>query len=257
MELLEPNLVNTTTQITVGSNTALAANLFNPDRVLQYFTDGFASDATTASVTIAFDATQTISRIALLEHNLESFNLYYNGATANTIAITGPTTVANFVSNAASDLFLQLSTPINCTSLTLDLRTTITANAEKAIGLLVLTAVELDFARIPNASGYVPSLDPKQITHTLSDGGVRVHSVRDKWKAKVKLGNITEDFRDDLRAVYDQHSPFIFVPFGTYTGWDGILFESVWVGAFDFYRFSDNAPDVGFSGTIDLRETAS
>lgn len=257
MELLKANFLDTTTQIAVQSNSALAANLFNPDRALQYFSDGYADDLTTTSITISFDQTQTISRIALLEHNLKEFSLFYNGATANSIALSGPTTTASFNANSLTSHYLQLSAPIYATSLTLDLKKTISANSEKAIGHLVLSDQELDFARIPNSSGYTPSLDPKQIVHTLSDGGTRIHAVRDKWKAKLKFSHVTETIRDQFRDVYDQHVPFIFVPFGTHTSWDGILFECVWVGAFNFYRFSDNAANAGFSGDIDLRETPS
>jgi hypothetical protein len=257
MELLYPNLINTTTQLAVGSNSDIISNLFNPDKFLQYFTDGYNSDATTASITITFSATQTIDRIAMLEHNLESFNVFYNGLTANSLALSGPTTVANFVSNTAQDTYLQLSAPIYCTSLTLDMRTTLVANAEKAIGLLLLSSVNVTFDRPPSANSYVPGIEPKQIVHVLSDGGTRVHTVRQKWHAKFKLGYVTESFRNTLRDVYDSHDPFVFVPFGTGTSWDGIAFEAVWVGPFDFYKYSNNNVAAGYSGSFDFRETAS
>jgi hypothetical protein len=256
MELLYQNLINTTTQLAVGSNSDIVSNLFNPDKFLQYFTDGFNSDATTASLTVTFDSTQTVDRIALLEHNLESFNIFYNGLTANSIALSGPTTVANFISNTAEDTYLQLSAPIFCTSLTLDMRTTIDANAEKAIGFMLLSSVRLDFSRIPNSTGYVPTIEPKQIVHQMSDGGSRVHTVRQKWHARLKLSLITEAFRNQLRDIYDAQDANVFVPFGTGTSWDGILFEAVWIGSFDFYRYGQDAATAGFNGSIDLRETS-
>lgn len=255
MEFLNQNLVNTTTQITLGSNTSLAENLFNPDRVIQYFTDGFGNDATTASITITFSATQTVGRIALLEHNLESFRIFYNGATANTFAIDGATTTANFVSNTASDTYLKISSATGCSSVTIDMRTTISANAEKAIGYLVISSLQLDFPN-PNAAGYSPMLAPKQIIHQLSDGGTRIHVVREKWEAKLKFQSVTETERNSFRTVYDTYDPFIFVPFGTHTSWDGILFEAVWTNPFNFYRFTDENPSAGFRGDIDLKETA-
>jgi|GEM_PF-5256337 len=253
MEFLKQNLINTTTQISLGSNTSLAENLFNPDRALQYFTDGFANDATTASITIRFDATQTVSRIALLEHNLESFRIYYNGATANTFNITGLTTASDFLSNTSDNLYLK-ATPVDCTSVTIDMRTTITANTEKAIGHLVLSSLELEFPN-PNAAGYNPVLAPKQIVHQLSDGGTRIHVVREKWEAKLKFNSVTESERNSFRAVYDQYNPWLFVPFGTHTSWDGILFEAVWTNPFNFYRFVDENMNAGFRGDIDLKET--
>jgi hypothetical protein len=84
-----------------------------------------------------------------------------------------------------------------------------------------------------------------------------VHVVRDKWKVKIKYAHLEESFRNDLREIYDQNTPFVFVPFGTATGWDGILFECVWAGPFNFYKYSSNAPSSGYTGEIDLRETAS
>lgn len=254
MEFLHQNLINTTTQISLSANTSLAENLFNPDRVIQYFTDGFDSDSTTASITISFAATTTVSRIAILEHNLESFRIFYNGATANTFSLDGPTTSANFVSNTASDTYLKASSPVDCTSVTIDMRGTISANAEKAIGLLVLSSVELSFNN-PNASGYTPNLDPMKIEHKLSDGGTRIHVVREKWNAKLRFNHVTETERNSFREIYDSYNPIVFVPFGTHTSWDGVLFEAVWTGPFNFYRFVDNAPDAGFRGDIDLRET--
>lgn len=257
MEILYSNLINTTTQLSVGSNSDIVSNLFNPDKFLQYFSDGFDDDNTTASITIAFESTQTVDRIALLEHNLESFNLFYNGLTANSLALTGPTTVANYVSNTADDTYIQLSAPIFCTSLTLDMRKTIVANAEKAVGLLLVSSVRLTFDRTPNASSYVPEIEPKQIVHQMSDGGTRLHTVRQKLRAKFKLSYITDTFRDSLRDLYNAQTSFVFVPFGTGTSWDGIIFDAVWAGPFDFYRYSDDAAGAGFTGSFDFRETSS
>jgi hypothetical protein len=56
-------------------------------------------------------------------------------------------------------------------------------------------------------------------------------------------------------AIYEAFAPRVYVPFGTGTGWDGILFEANWTGGFDFYEYSDNATNTGFSGNINLRET--
>lgn len=255
MELLSANFINTTTQIAVSSNSATSNYLFNPDLQLQYQTDGFADDLTQTTIRINFDSTLTIDRIALLEHNLRSFQIYYNGATANLLTISGPTTTTNFTTNSQTSHYLTLPTPLACTSLSFDVKKTIVANAEKAIGFLMISAQELDFTRIPNAAGYTPSLEPKQIVHQMSDGGTRVHSVRDKWKIKLKLAHVDSTMRDDLRTVYNSHENFMFAPWGTHTGWDGILFECVWVGPFSFYKYSDNAATAGFTGDIEFRET--
>jgi hypothetical protein len=257
MELLYENLINTTTMISVNSNTTLVENLFNPDRRIQYFSDGFANDSTVSTIRINFSATTPVSRIAIMEHNIEAMTIFYNGVTANTFSLTGPTTTSDFASLTSTDIYLQMSAAVNVTSVSFDIKRTITANSEKAIGHLVLSTQLLDFSQIPNASGYTPKLDPKQIVHTLSDGGTRLHVVRDKWSASIKLSQVNTTFRDQLRDVYEMYSPMIFVPFNTSSSWDAILFECVWTGPFTFYKFSDNAATVGFSGDISLKETAS
>lgn len=257
MELIQRNYLDTTTQLSfaLAGNAAIQSYLFNPDRRLQYFTDGASTDASTGSIKISFSSTTTIDRIALIEHNLREFTIFYNGATANLLTLTGPTTSSSFTGNSATDSYFKLATPLAVTSLTFDLKKTIVANNEKAIGLLIVSSAELVFPRLPAASGYTPTIEPKQIIHTMSDGGTRVHHVSDKWKTRLSFKYITESFRDSLRAVYDQHTAFVFVPFDTATAWDGIAFESTWTNGFNFYKLSDNAPDAGYTGDIELKET--
>jgi hypothetical protein len=254
MEFLSQTYLETTTQLIVNSSTITASNIMDPDLRRQYVSDGFANDSLTSSVRITFDSTQTVDRIALLETNVKKFNVYYNGATANAFTLTNPTTTSQFLSNSASSLYLA-ATPVNCTSVTFDFYSTQVANQEKAIGQIYVGANELTFERVPNASNYTPLRDPKEYVHEMSDGGTRRHLVQTKWATKIKFQNITKAFRDSLKDVYDLMAPVVFVPFGTGTAWDGILFESNWVGNFDFYKYSDNAVQSGYSGSIDLKET--
>jgi hypothetical protein len=129
------------------------------------------------------------------------------------------------------------------------------ANSEKAVGYIYVGKSELEFPRIPNAASYTPVRDPKDVTHELSDGGTRRHLIQTKWSAKVKLSYVTESFRDDLKEIFEAGLPYTFIPFGTGTGWDGIIFEANWVGNFDFYKYADNATQAGYNGSIDLKET--
>lgn len=254
MEFLTRSYGETTTQYTVNSNTITAENLINPDTRYQYVSSGFNNDLTTTTITISFSSTQTVGRIALMETNVKGFNIYYNGVTANAFTLTNPTTTSQFTSNSATNLYLAC-TPVACTSVTFDLKSTIVADSEKAVGYIYVGANEYTFDRIPNAASYTPVRQPKEIIHSLSDGGTRRHIVQSKWSTKIKMQNITESFRDSLKAIYDQGEAKVYVPFGTGTAWDGILFESVWVGNFDFYKYSDNAVASGYTGSIDLKET--
>lgn len=254
MEILSQNYLETTTQAAVNSSTITVQNLLNPDVRYQYVSDAYNNDSLTSSITISFDATTAIDRIALMENNWKKFNAYYNGVTANAFTITSPTTTSQWTSNSATNLYLA-TTQVNVTSVTFDIYSTQVANSEKAVGYVYLGANTLTFPRTPNASNYTPVKDPKELIHELSDGGTRRHVVQTKWAAKLKFQHITSSFRDSLLAVYETLSPFVFVPFGTGTSWDGIIFEANWMGNFDFYKYSDDAASSGFSGSIDLKET--
>lgn len=256
MELLKPNYIQTTTGFTVDSNTVTAAYLFDRDPSFQYISSGYANDATTTSIRINFNETLTVSRIALLEHDLKEFRIFYNGVTANTFALstTAGTTVSHWVTNSATSMYLAC-TPVACTSVTLDMRGTISANQEKAIGYLVVSQERAEFTRLPSSKDYKPAIEPMQVVHKMSDGGTRLQTISDKWKVDIQLDYVDQTFRDLLYTIWRLRDEHIFVPFGTGTSWDGLIFPCVWEGAFEFYRYSDNSPGAGFAGTIRLRET--
>lgn len=258
MEFLKQNYINTTTQISVNSNTSTSLNLYNSDIFYQYYSDGLNSDLTTSSIVISFTETTLVSRISLIDTNAKQFRLFYNGLTANAFSLTttGSTTTSSWSTNSETNLYLR-STPVYCTSVSLEITTTQTADQEKRVGQFILSDIYSSLTQIPNSSGYDPKLNVKQIVHTLSDGGIRIHNVRKKWSVDLKLDYIDSTQRTNLKTIYDLLTPFMFCPFGTTTSWDGILFNCVWTGSFDFYEYSDNAASSGFSGSIRLRETPS
>ncbi len=83
MEFLYKNDINTTTHFDIDSGTATVEYLLSTDYRYQYVSSGDNSDATTTSIVNNFDVTTTISRIVLMEHNLEGFRVFYNGSTAS------------------------------------------------------------------------------------------------------------------------------------------------------------------------------
>lgn len=255
MEFIKKNLLNTTTMITVNSNTTTAENLFNRDPFFQYFSDGLNSDASYSTITITFALTTSVSRIALMDTNAKQFNLFYNGVTANTFALAGAhTTASAFTGNDQENIYFKFPTT-GVSSITLDIKSTQTANQEKRLGVFIISDLYLSLSQIPDSGGYKPKIDPKQVVHKMSDGGTRIHNVRKKITVDLSLDYIPLALRDSIKTVYDLQEQFIFCPFGTSTGWDGIAFESVWEGDFDFYEYSDNAQASGFSGKVKLRET--
>ncbi len=242
----------------VNSNTLTSSNLFNRDPLYQYYTDGMNDDNTTTSITITFDATTSISRIAMVGMNFKEFNLFYNGATANAFALLqADTTTSAYTGNTDANKFFRFNT-IACTSITINAKKTFIANQEKYISLFVPSDLILELSIVPAAKGYKPKVVPKQIVHKLSDGGTRIHNVKKKWETILNLDYITTAERDRFYdLLYNVDSAFNFCPFGTATSWNGQIFEAVWDGPFEFYEFSDNATSSGFSGKISLKETPS
>src|SRR3990167_1436539 len=206
MELLKANYINTTTAIVVGSNTDSAKYIIEPDPLFQYVSSGFNNDSTTATLRINFSETLTVSRIGLVGINLKAFDLYYNGATASTFALTttAATTASTWASNSETALYLHC-TAVDCTSVTLDMKSTQLADNEKAIGYLVISTPRVDFSRIPSAKNYTPIIDTKEVVHQLSDGNTRLQVISDRWRANIKLVYISEAFRNTLRTIYNLH----------------------------------------------------
>ena len=257
MEFLQKNQFDTTTAIVVGSNTGTAKNLLERNLRLQYITNNFNDDNTTATIRINFDETTTISRIGLLGMNLRGFTVFYDGTTANTFSLTstGATTVSDFSSNSETAMMLS-ATPVNCTSVSIDMKTTQQANTEKALAYLALTSVLSDLdGRVPNSASYDPLFTPKEVVHELSDGSFRSQVVDRKFSARVRLDYADTALRDELKTVFDLHDDFMFAAFPTTTSWDQVFFPCIWVGPFQFYEFSDNSARSGHSGEIRLFET--
>lgn len=255
MEFIYANYLNTTTQLTLESNTVSGHNLFSQDPLDQYTSDGYNDDTTITSITITFDATTYVSRIALLETNLKDFTIFYNGTTANTFGLTSTqnTTTSDWSANSETSIYLFCNT-VACSSITFDMNKTMSANSEKAIGRIIVSDVLLDFERLPSSKNYKPSKEMTSVTHRMSDGGTRIQYVSDKFSADIKFKHISRTFRDNLRTVYNLRDNFIFTAFPTSSGWDSVIFDCVWTGNFDFYQYSDDAADAGYSGSIRLRE---
>lgn len=255
MEFLKANFLNTTTMLTVNSNTGTASNLFLRDPFYQYYTDGLNNDSTTMSITVTFAATTAVSRIALKDINLKQFRMFYNGATANSFSLANAdTTVSEYITNSATSKYFRFNT-ISVSSVTIQATSTINANQEKLLGLLVVSDKDVALTKIPSANQYKPRFTPKQVVHKMSDGGTRINKVRDKYEASLSLEYIDYAETQSLYNIWNADSPFNFVPFGTATGWDALIYECVWDGPFDFLEYSDNAASSGFGGKISIKET--
>jgi len=255
MEFLEKNYLQTSTQFAVNSNTLLAERVMDRDETRQWISQNYNDDSATSVMTISFDETMPVSRLALCAMNLKEFKMYYNGVTANTFAIQeGATTVTDFATNSETAMFFR-TTEVQCTSITIEMKKTQLANSEKAIGYLYVGKDLVDFEKVPAASGYTPRLDSDEVVHKMSDGGIKINRKSIKRYADVKIKYVSREFREELRDIHDRDDSFVFVAFPTMTAWDEMIFPCVWEGDFDFYKHSDNSPAAGFEGMIRLRET--
>lgn len=255
MEFIERNFLVTTTMFIVDSNSTVVSNIFNYDERFQYTSDNFADDLTSTTMKINFNTTTTVSRIAMVEHNLKDFSIYHGDTTTNlfVMSTTAATGTTSFTSNSESAHYF-ITDAVDVTSLSIKMNSTIEADAEKAIGVLVVSTQKLNFDRIPSANNYKPKRVPKQVVHKMSDGGTRRHRTGDKWDIEIKFTDITTSFRDSLKTIYDTNDSVVFVPFGTSTGWDRIIADSNWTNSFEFFRFAENSTTFGFKGKIKLSE---
>lgn len=246
MEFLNKNLLNTTSIISVDSSTATAQYLFNRNTELGYTSSGYNSTTSTI-ISVSFSAATILSHVLIQNHNLKDFSVYYNGTTTNSIF--------SATTNSATSSYIGFSS-VTVSSIQLKMNNTISGGQEKRVGELVLTNRLLVFERNPTIADYNPMIFRKQIIHDMPDGGNIIFKIRDKFRTKLSWKYVTEDFINNLYDIFTGLNSFYFASKPTTTSWDGQAYEVLWVGDFDF-RESGNAPDVGFSGSINLNQTTS
>lgn len=259
MEMLWQNFFNTSTLAVLDSNTAGAAYLFDRRPTRKYISVGYANDLTQTTIKVAFDSTQTVSRVILQNVNWKEFRVFYNGTTASTLALTTTcgTTASYWTGNSETSLYLMF-TDTAMTSLSIDIKKTIVADEEKKCGQLIISDQQFQFTRNPDKGGLTPEMRPKEITHTMSDGGTVVFRIRDKIQYALSGTHRLSSEITGLRAVYDTKLPLVFVPFPTGTSWDGQAYEMNWVGGFNVgLKPSDNYTEVGYDFRINLEESPS
>lgn len=246
MIFLKQTYFNTTTISSITSGTGTVGNLIDKRPSTQYETVGFSGDLTTASIVLNFAVTQTISNIIILNHNLEDMVITYDTATAlDTIS-----------GNSDTSLYLTFAT-ITTDRLTFFLAGTIVSDEEKKVGEIIISELLYDFAtdRLPTANNYNPEINKKQVVQRMSDGGVNIYSIAEKFRTSLKFDFVPTSTEISFKSVYDSSNPINFVPFETSSSWDAAIYEVVWTGKYDFLKFSDNLRGNGFTGSIILEET--
>lgn len=255
MEILRPNLLNTTTAIRVYSNTDTAQYILNPDLQYKYFSDGASTDGVNVIVNISLSASNSIDRIVLMGINAKAFTVYRGGTTTIITLQNADTTTANWSSNSNTSLYLRFATA-TASQINIVMSATMTPNQEKELGYVYVGGKQLTLDPLPSSTDFSPLIDVKQVVHQMGNGKIRTYTKNKKKTAKLGLKNISSTMRESLKVIYDWRQEMCFAPFGTSTGWDGFFMECVWVGNFDFYKVTENGSTSYFEGSIDLRETS-
>ncbi len=251
MIILRPNFFDTITTATVTSGTVTVTNMIDNNIDTQYESSGFNDDLTSTTISIDFTDTQTVSNIVLLNHNLKDYSIYYNSNVAN---VFSPDLV--FTTNSETSQYFSFTTVTTITNITLLMNKTITADEEKKVGQFIINNLFYDFTtdRLPTAKNYDPTIFKKQIKHVMSDGGINLYNIAEKFKSRIKLDFVPTSTQVILKSIYDSNDPVIFIPFETTSSWDADIFEVVWTGNFNIKKFTNNNREIGFTGDIIFEE---
>lgn len=253
------NQINTTTQITPSTGTNTAGFLFDGLVNEVYQSSGDGSDLTTTTLTIEFVSTQNASNIVLQNINLKSFKIYYNSNSANLFSLTSDgvnTGTSEWSNNSTTNLYLQFATN-SVKSIIIEATATMISDAEKTIGEMFILDKRYEFIKDPSAKEYKVQINRKEFSHEMSDGGIAVYRIAEKFKTNITRKYIEKSEYDDLKTIWQDGDPIVFCPEPTGTSWNNNIYTVNWIGAFTFEQYIDNYKGNGYRGQIQLREVAT
>jgi hypothetical protein len=255
MELDKSNFVNTTSIITVDSNSATVKNLIDRNNDTKYTSNGYNS-TTATTILVTFNTSTVVSRIALARHNLKDFSIFYDGTTTNTFTLTGySTSTIQYTANSETSQYWSVSTQ-TVSSISIKANEAMTASSEKSLGEYYIGDSYHRFTQNPSFDEYDPQIVETNFIHQMSDGGTVRYFLADKFRATVKVPFVSSADRSELRTAYKSRASLQFFPFPTESGWDGNMYEVNWTNGFNFHKLTSNIIGNGFTGIIELQETA-
>jgi len=251
---LQDTFINTYGNIFISmtANTSTFINLIDADRTTQW-TSGAGWDANTSVVlNFTFTASKNVSRLAIRNHNIGGFRIFYDGVTANVF-----TPDINHASNTSDDLYFEVATQA-VSSVQIQIDTTYPLNAQRAIGEVYIGGERIVFSANPTYENYNPIQYRKGQELELSDGGMVSVYVDEKFRADITLPFVSPTVRDNFKTQWDRHEEFYFIPWAvdgitSASQWDGQMEKVIWAGDFDGYRLSSNTPANGYDLVISLR----
>lgn len=256
MEFLTMSFINTSTAVSVTTGSTSSASLYDRKNTTYFTSVGDNSDLTTTTLRFEFTSEQNIDRLAIENHNLKSFRIYYNSNTANLFTLNDALTVSSeWASNSETSQYFRCDT-VACSIITIEATATMIANAEKRISQFWACTKLHVFTTDPGSSGYDPELDRKEYRHEMSDGGSALYVVQDNFKCRIKRRYVDTSEYSDLLSMYQRNDSLVFVPEPTGTSWNDQIWAVNWVGKFDCMGYSDNYKGSGYNLTMNLEEIA-
>jgi hypothetical protein len=253
-KFLSQNEVNTTTQFSVDSNTAMVANIFDRQTATVWQSSGY-SGSTATTITWTPDTVTAVSRLYMQNCNFGQFEIFYNGTTTNVFT---PAISSN--SATAADMYFEFATQ-TVSSIGIKITTTYPASAEKHIGELYIGNEVFELENNPSYDNYNPYYYKKASELEMADGGMVSILFGEKFRADISLSFVSPAQHELLRSLWTSDEPFVFMPFPianiySSTGaWGGSAYEVNWMGNFDAMKYSSNVLGNGYSVNMQLAET--
>lgn len=246
------NYVNSDDLFTATHGSGSIGNIYDRDNASQWITSSANNDSTTVQIDVTFyegttAINRTIDTLILLNHNLKNFVLYYwDGSTFQTWLTVTAEASANSVKSLSSQTISKIR---------LEMTLTQTTNAEKAIGELVLCALQLDLG---------VDLDEYDVTYRqkikplqLGDGTMQQVLIywapnrTEKYEAKIKMRMVPEALFNSLKAIKETGIPFLWYPESLQRPSE--IWYVHWTNTWRF-RYTDKFKNAGYDLDFELKE---
>lgn len=233
------NYVNADGVNTISHGSSAFANAYDGDKDSQWVSSGANSDSQDVTLEIEFyegsrAIDRTIDRLILVNHNLKDYLIeYWDGSAWQTwLNVTGD----------VASTTIQTLTEHTISKMRLTAHTTQSVNAEKAIGEMIVCALQLDPAR--DLSVYEVVFSENASVYRSGDGGVQKQVKRfspnrfEKYEARVAFDFLSESVLDSFYSIKKNGLPFLWQP-ESVSRPDEIYYVN-WTDAFKYKYLSQN-----------------
>ena len=249
MKFLQANFIHGSSELDASSGTATLYNLIDRRPNTYWISVAEGTDTTASTITWTPSASYgTIDRLYIKKHNAKSFEVYYDGTESNTF-----TPAINVSNNASSNYYMEFGS-MAVASVTLKLKTTITANQEKRVGELYFGTQYFQVENNPDE--YNPILKKKGYDLEMSDGGVKSIWLANKFYGDLNFRYISVAEQAKFRSLYDNHESFVYMPTPEQgTMWDSNSWTVNWIGDYDAEKLTGGVSrETGFDINMSLWE---